>query len=71
MANNVEQLFGDYAPTINPAYTKTPWQGFSSLAQSVVLAEGCTSTACVNYNSTDLRTKVTGSDLVIICLGTG
>jgi hypothetical protein len=70
-ANITDQLFGDYASDILPQYTRTVYGGLYSLAHTPVLAAGCSQPACMTYNSSDVEAAATGSDLVIVCLGTG
>ncbi|XP_071112529.1 uncharacterized protein [Haliotis cracherodii] len=71
MANNTYQLFGDYAPTMNPEYTTNPLQGIQYLWSTVRYAAGCTDNKCTQYYSHEVRTAVTASDLIFVCLGTG
>ncbi|XP_046354046.2 probable beta-D-xylosidase 2 [Haliotis rufescens] len=71
MANNTYQLFGDYAPTMNPEYTTNPLQGIQYLWSTVRYAAGCTDNKCTQYYSHEVQTAVTASDLIFVCLGTG
>lgn len=70
-ANNSEQLFGDYGSNVLPQFTKTPYEGLMSLGKTVNFAPGCDDTKCANYNFDDLERAVRGSQLIIVCLGTG
>ncbi|XP_029658372.1 probable beta-D-xylosidase 6 [Octopus sinensis] len=71
MANNTNQLFGDYSATIDPKYTTTPLQGLQALAESVNYAAGCKENKCTSYNASEIEHAVSSSELVIVCLGTG
>ncbi|XP_071112530.1 uncharacterized protein [Haliotis cracherodii] len=71
MANNTYQLFGDYAPTMNLEYTTNPLQGLQYLWSTVRYGAGCTDNNCTQYNSQEVQTVASGSDLIFVCLGTG
>ena len=71
MADNIEQQFGDYSPTIDPSVTTTPLQGLRQLGEHVNHAAGCDSNACTNYDSSSVQDAVSGVDVVFACLGTG
>jgi hypothetical protein len=71
--DNIDALFGGYAPDPDHQYITTPHAGLSVLGEHVLDAVGCqdSSTACDNYNSDSIKQAVTGADLVIVNLGTG
>ncbi|KAK3600408.1 hypothetical protein CHS0354_026641 [Potamilus streckersoni] len=71
MADNLEQLFGDYHAKIDPRYSMTPLQGLSNLAAKVNYTAGCKDNRCTNYSVSDIQNAVRGTQLVIVCLGTG
>lgn len=72
MANNTDQLFGDYSPTTDPKFVKTPLKGLTELNFSMNYAAGCVDgTRCLNYSQDDVKTALVGADLVVVCLGTG
>lgn len=71
MADNAEQVFGNYSPNIMPEYTVTPYKGLLGLADKVSYAAGCDNTVCAKYEAGDISRAVTGSQLVVVCLGTG
>ncbi len=71
MADNTEQLFGDYSPTIDSEYTTNPLQGLRMVWPQLSYAAGCKDNACTHYNADDVKTAATGSDLLFVCLGTG
>ncbi|KAK7107948.1 uncharacterized protein [Littorina saxatilis] len=75
MANNSEQLFGDYHPNPAPDAVVTPLQGLQSLATTVRYAAGCdgnpSSTQCESYSSDTVKNAVTNTQLNIVTLGTG
>jgi beta-glucosidase len=73
MANNVDGIFGGYAPDPDPQYVTTPYMGLKGLSTDVRLAAGCknSDTRCDQYNATELMDAVKGAELVVVCLGTG
>ncbi len=70
VADNINELFGWPSSPINQ-YSKTPWQTLKTLGNESVLAPGCDSNHCHNYDRQSVRNATTGADLVIVCLGTG
>ena len=49
MADNIEQLYGDYGSNVLKQFAKTPREGLMPLADNVTFAAGCTgdhSTQC-------------------------
>ena len=71
MADNVNQLYGDYSPDVVPGMTVTPRQGFSKLSDSVSYAAGCDSPDCTSYDSSAIQKATVNTQLLIVCLGTG
>ncbi|XP_048240339.1 probable beta-D-xylosidase 2 isoform X2 [Haliotis rufescens] len=71
MANNTIQLFGNYAPDMNPNYTTNPLQGITTLWSAVRYGAGCTDNKCTQYNSEEVLTAAKGAGLIFVCLGTG
>lgn len=71
MANNVEQLYGDYNADIDPAYASTPLQGLQDIADHVSYASGCLNNTCTTYDQSAIKTAVQDVEMIIICLGTG
>lgn len=71
MADNLEQLYGDYAAEINTTFAKTPLQGLKAMADTVNYAAGCSDNKCETYNSDEVAMAIEGSQLVIVCVGTG
>ena len=73
MADNIPQLFGDYSVDIpsNAKYTKTPLMGLQGMADYVGYAAGCMDNKCTNYTDVDMKLAIFGSQLTIICVGTG
>lgn len=71
MANNVEQLYGTYAADVDTKFVKTPYEGLKDLADTVNYAAGCPDNECVNYTSSEVVKAVQGTQLVVICVGTG
>ena len=71
MADNVEQLYGDYAPTVEPQFAKTPLQGLKTIANQVMFGSGCNDNKCTSYNKSNVTSAVESADMVVVCLGTG
>ena len=71
MANNPEQLFGDYAASYNSSVTRTPSEGLTDIAGRVLYAAGCTDNRCLYYNKSSISAAVSNSDMIVVCLGTG
>lgn len=73
MADNVDGIFGGYAPNPDPQYILTPKAGLKRLGRTLGFAEGCKNSdpKCVDYDAASLKEAVRGSQLVIVCLGTG
>ena len=71
MANNVNQLYGDYAADVDSRYVKTPYEGLKMMATTVNYAAGCPDNKCVNYTSSDITKAIQGTQLVVVCVGTG
>ncbi|OWF39181.1 probable beta-D-xylosidase 5 [Mizuhopecten yessoensis] len=71
MANNLDQLFGDYSADASRQYTTTPLDGLKHLAQITNYGQGCPDNRCVHYNATQVKTAVANTEVVFVCLGTG
>ncbi|KAK6170691.1 hypothetical protein SNE40_019019 [Patella caerulea] len=71
MANNIQQLFGDYSPDVNPALTKTPLQAFQQVTPNLQYGAGCQDNRCKQYSSTEIQQAVKGVEEVYVFLGTG
>lgn len=71
LVDNLEALYGNYAPVIMPEYAKTPLSGLQSLAKTINYASGCDNPVCNTYNSTAVKIAVQSADVVIVCLGAG
>jgi hypothetical protein len=71
MADNLEQLYGDYAADVDAQYSKTPLQGLSYMADKVNYAAGCSDNRCTNYSAESIKHAVQNVQLVVICVGTG
>lgn len=71
MADNVNMLYGDYAPTIMPGTVVTPLEGLRQLSSNVNYGAGCNKTHCDTYNPDEVKNAVADTQLVIVCLGTG
>ncbi len=71
-ANDLDILYGNYHTTVIHKFGSTPYTGLKDKLASVIhLAVGCGEPPCTSYNTTDIKDKITGSDLVIVCLGLG
>ena len=73
MANNSYGMFGGYAPDPDPRYIVTPLDGLRQIAVETRFSSGCkdSDTACPDYSETDIGRAVNGTELVVVCLGTG
>ena len=71
MADNLVQLFGDYAADPDGTYAQTPLQGLRAMADTVNFAAGCPDNRCTNYTSEDVINAVHDAQLIVICVGTG
>ena len=71
MADNIPQLYGDYAADVDPKTVKTPYTALMSLAESSGYAAGCKDNRCTDYHPEDIKLATLGSNLTIICIGTG
>jgi hypothetical protein len=72
MANNSQELFGDYTPNSNPIYIVTPLEGLGKLAGNVTYAPGCNDgNKCSNYSANDIQNAVKDVTVIFVCLGTG
>lgn len=71
MADNPQELFGDYSATYDPAYTKTPYVGLQPLATQTNYASGCNDNHCETYDAQSVIDALAGAEIIFLCLGTG
>ena len=73
MADNVNNIMGNYAPEPDREYITTPLEGLRSMATNTSSAEGCVGSEprCPQYDGASVLNAVKGADIVIVCLGTG
>lgn len=71
MANNTVQMYGDYSPTIDARYAVTPLDALSALGDHSNYAPGCRDNKCIDYKYKEIKNAVQGTQLIIVCLGTG
>ena len=71
MANNSEQIIGDYGSQVLPQFSKTPLDTLKNLGDKYTFASGCDDTKCRKYDPMSIKEAVTGSDLIVACVGTG
>ncbi|XP_067674661.1 uncharacterized protein [Haliotis asinina] len=62
---------GGYAPDTDPSWMSLTVTGLSDLATHIRAVEGCSSTPCLNYNSSEVAWAVTDADIVFVTLGLG
>ncbi|XP_071113061.1 uncharacterized protein [Haliotis cracherodii] len=62
---------GGYAPDTDPSWMSLTVTGLADLATHTRAVEGCSSTACMNYNSSGVAWAVAGADIVFVTLGLG
>lgn len=72
-ADNIDGMFGGYAPEPDPKYVITPRKGLQNIAHEVRYSPGCLNSdpACDHYNNTDIARAVNGTEIVFVFLGTG
>lgn len=71
MADNLEQLYGDYAADADSQFAKTPLQGLSSMSDVTSFAAGCADNKCTNYSADSVIKALDDAQLIVICVGTG
>ncbi|XP_012939088.1 xylan 1,4-beta-xylosidase [Aplysia californica] len=72
MADNAQQIFGDYAPNQDRSFTQTPLDGLRSLYPDIKYAKVCNDgTPCTEYNKGAVPDIVSDKELVFVALGTG
>lgn len=74
MADNVNELFGDYGSQFVAEFTKTPYQAFAEAAEKIFYAPGCLDkdkTKCTVYNQTSVIDAIKQGDMIFLCMGTG
>lgn len=71
MANNSEQLFGDYTPIMMPKFTTLPLEGLRQLSANTAYASGCDNNKCQKYDSKAVQKAVENAQVTFVCLGTG
>ncbi|KAK7088568.1 uncharacterized protein [Littorina saxatilis] len=71
MANNTDQIQGDYAANTSPAYLTSPLAGLSGLSQHVKFSSGCVDTQCKSYDADGVKRVVSETELIYVLLGTG
>ncbi len=71
MIHNMYQQYGGYSPAVSDEYSSTPLDTLSKLGETYAYAEGCDDMRCNNYDGDIVKEAADGSDVVIVCLGTG
>ncbi|XP_070191048.1 uncharacterized protein [Littorina saxatilis] len=71
MANDSNQLFGDYSAHPPQKYITSPLDGLSAMASKTQFASGCDDTVCEMYNSSDVLRAISGTEINFVVLGTG
>lgn len=72
MADNYDQLFGDYTPQQDKSFTKTPLQAFKEIYPTIQYQKVCEDgTPCKSYNPKVIPEVVNNTDLLFVALGTG
>nr|KAG5694882.1 hypothetical protein BaRGS_029499 [Batillaria attramentaria] len=71
MANNSDQIMGDYPPQPPGEDMVNPLQGLKQMAFKVQFASGCDDTHCRKYNSTAVVNALKDNQVNFVLLGTG
>lgn len=71
MSDNLEAVFGNYAPRVQATYSTSPLDGLRQLAEVVDFVPGCNDILCSQYDSTAVGIAAALADAVVICLGSG
>ena len=71
MADDINGIFGGYAPNPDPKYITTPLKGLQKLGHSYSYNAGCNNMHCEKYDEAGVKSAVSGVDIVVVCLGTG
>ncbi|KAJ8314666.1 hypothetical protein KUTeg_006816 [Tegillarca granosa] len=75
MANNTEQLFGDYSADADPLFIKTPLQGIKNMyhGYNISYTPGCMDgNKCQKYDKNSVKHVLDGTNgIVFVFLGTG
>ncbi|KAK6968353.1 beta-D-xylosidase 2 isoform X2 [Biomphalaria glabrata] len=72
MADNINQIFGDYSPSTSQFFVRTPLQGIRDIFPSARHQQVCLDgDPCTKYNSSVVPLVVGGADLVFLVLSTG
>ncbi|XP_059161796.1 xylan 1,4-beta-xylosidase-like isoform X2 [Physella acuta] len=72
MADNYDQLFGDYTPQQDKSFTKTPLQALKEIYPRIQYQKACEDgTPCKSYNPRVIPEVVNNTDLLFVALGTG
>lgn len=70
-AQEANEIYGDYSPSVSPQFTTTVAQGLVKLSSTVIAASGCNGVKCTSYSREGITEAVQGADLVVVALGTG
>ncbi|XP_039271814.2 uncharacterized protein LOC120346201 [Styela clava] len=78
-ANNSIALTGDYPAQFSMIHFSSPYDGIQKFStNTATILKGCTGDKwdeklpkCAQYSEQDIKTKIPGSDVVIVTLGTG
>ena len=73
MADNMNNIVGDYVPDPSSQYQVTPRKGLQNVATIYSFAEGCQNSdpKCLTYDAASISKAVDGADIIVVCLGTG
>ncbi|XP_013395228.1 probable beta-D-xylosidase 7 [Lingula anatina] len=71
MANNTDQLFGDYSGNIDTSVALNPLQALRTKALYTKFTAGCKDTGCEEYNNETILETVSKTQIIFLCLGTG
>ena len=71
MSDNAASVMGTYTAWPDTRFIETPLIGLRGLGDNVTSAAGCDTARCLEYDGGAVKRAVTGTDCVIVCLGTG
>ncbi|XP_064607226.1 xylan 1,4-beta-xylosidase-like [Liolophura sinensis] len=71
MADEDEQIFGDYKPDTDRHFIRTVLHGLKRMANHVKFHSGCKDVHCNQYESSHVKSTIADVDAIFVVLGTG
>ena len=69
-ADNKLYMYGNWAPKVHPEHSQSIKDGLAQLSDEITYTDGCKSSQCLAVSTDNVEKAVSGSELVIVCLGT-